>query len=198
MPTDENICGWCKGHPLLRDYHNGEWGIPLHDDRRQFEYLTLEVMQCGLSWMLILKKRDAIRTALADFDYDRVARFDDGDISSALGVPGMIRSERKVRAVVSNARVFRKIREEHGSFDAWIWSFTEGKTLVYRSHRQQFPAENALSREISAALRKMGMKYLGPVTVYSHLQAAGLINDHEEGCRMYGYVNENFPVRFFE
>ena len=182
------------GNQLLYDYHNNEWGIPLHDDKRQIEYLTLEVMQCGLSWLLILKKREAIRAAFADFDYRRVAKYTEQDIYAALNVPDMIKSIGKIRAVVSNAKIFMQMQSEFGSFSKWLWSYTDDKTYIYRGHQQHLPASNALSEEISKYLRKRGMKYLGPVTIYSHLQASGLINDHENGCWMYKYINENFPV----
>ncbi len=191
---DKIVCSWCVGNRLLYDYHNNEWGIPLHDDKRQFEYLTLEVMQCGLSWLLILKKREAIRAAFADFDYRRVAKYTEQDIYAALDVPDMIKSVSKIRAVVSNAKIFMQIQNEFGSFSKWLWSYTDNKTYVYKSHQHALPASNNLSEDVSGYLRKRGMKYLGPITVYSHLQAAGIINDHEESCHMYKYINENFPV----
>ncbi len=196
MPDTSQVCSWCRGDKLLYDYHCGEWGIPLHDDVRHFEYLALEAMQCGLSWLLVLKKRDAIRKAFSGFDVRRVAGYTEADIQTALEVPGMIRSAGKIRAVVNNAGVFCKMQEEYGSFDSWLWSYTDGKTLVYKSHRSGLPASNSLSDEISAFLRKRGMKYLGSVTVYSYLQSAGIINDHEPCCRLYEYINSSFPVRF--
>lgn len=195
---DKIVCSWCIGHQLLYDYHNSEWGIPLHDDKRQFEYLTLEVMQCGLSWLLMLKKRESMRKAFADFDYRRVAEYTEKDIREALSVPDMIKSDGKIRAVVNNAKIFMQIQDEFGSFDNWIWSYTNNKTYIYKSHQRALPASNGLSEDISGYLRKRGMKYLGPVTVYSHLQAAGIINDHEESCYMYKYINENFPYRILD
>ena len=114
---EKNVCPWCEGHPLLYEYHNREWGIPVHDDKKHFEFLSMEVMQCGLSWLLALKKRKAFNEAFFDFDYLRVAAFNEDDIQTALKTRNMLRSERKIRAVVNNARVFIKIREEYGSFD---------------------------------------------------------------------------------
>ena len=195
---DYDICAWCKTHPLLYEYHNKEWGIPVHDDKKHFEFLTMEVMQCGLSWILVVKKREALRAAFADFDYRKIAEFTEEDIRRAMEVPDMIRSERKIRAIINNAKVFIQIREEFGSFDNWIWSFTDNKTYVYKRHQHDCPVSNELSDKMSKDLKKRGIKYLGTITVYSHLQAAGIINEHWDGCRYYKYINENYSVVFLD
>lgn len=195
---DYDICAWCKTHPLLYEYHNKEWGIPVHDDKKHFEFLTMEVMQCGLSWLLVVKKREALRAAFADFDYRKIAEFTEEDIRRAMEVPDMIRSERKIRAVINNAKVFIQIQEEFGSFDNWIWSFTDNKTYVYKRHQYDCPVSNELSDKMSKCLKKRGVKYLGTITVYSHLQAAGIINEHWDGCRYYKHINENYPVVFLD
>lgn len=193
MP-EEAGCGWRQSDPLLCGYHDREWGIPVHDDRRQFEHLTLEAMQCGLSWLLILKKREAIREAFADFDPKRVAAFTEEDVTRILSIPNMIRSAPKIRAIIKNAQVFLEIEREYGSFDSWLWSFTGNKTLVYPDHQQNCPASNELSDRVAAELKKRGMRYLGSITLYSHMQAVGLINDHAATCPQYAYINTHYPI----
>lgn len=186
------------GNDLLYAYHNHEWGIPVHDDQKQFEFLTLEVMQCGLSWLIVMKKREAIREAFADFDYHRVAEFTEEDVERILTIPNMIRSVGKIRAVIQNAKVFLEMQQEFGSFSDWIWSYTNNRTNVYKHHQEHCPASNELSDAIAKFLKQRGMKYLGSITVYSHLQAAGLINDHEESCRCYEYINKHYPIQVLE
>lgn len=180
-------CAWAEGDPLLQAYHDTEWGVPLFDDVRQFEFLSLEVMQCGLSWMTILRKRDVIRSVFAGFDSTEVARFGQADVDRAMETPGMIHSPKKIRAVITNAQAFLHIQEEAGSFSSYLWAFTDGKQMEYPGHADGSVviAENPLSRMISGDLKKRGFAFLGPVTVYSHLQAAGIINDHESSCFRY-------------
>lgn len=191
-------CKWCEGNELDRTYHDEEWGVPVHDDRKQFEYLMMEVMQCGLSWNLMLKKREIFRRCFDNFDYQKVSSYGEKDISRILETPGMIRSERKIKAVISNAVFFEKIIAECGSFDRYIWGFTGGKTIIYKSHQQELAASNELSEKVSKDLRKRCFKYLGPVTVYSHLQACGVINDHEETCFRYGEICKLNTVEYRE
>ena len=179
-------CYWCCDGGLNQNYHDNEWGIPLHDDQKQFEFLMMEVMQCGLSWTLMLKKREIFRQCFAEFDYKKVAQFTDADVAHIMNTEGMIRSERKIRAVIQNAKRFLDIQREWGSFDRYIWHFTEGKTYIYPKHHNGFwEAKNELSDCVSADLKKRGFKYLGSVTVFSHLQACGIINDHAPDCWMY-------------
>ncbi|MBD5104659.1 MAG: DNA-3-methyladenine glycosylase I [Ruminococcaceae bacterium] len=189
-------CAWCKDGGLNEKYHDTEWGIPLHDDKKQFEFLMLEVMQCGLSWTLMLKKRETFRKCFDGFDYEKIAEYGEEKIQSIMETPDMIKSIRKIRAVISNARAFIKIREEYGSFDSFLWRYSNNKTLIYKSHQSQWVASNELSDEIAKELKKRGFKFLGSITVYSHLQACGIINDHEESCFMYREIAENYPVEY--
>lgn len=187
-------CAWSRNDALLRRYHDTEWGVPVRDDRLLFEHLTLEVMQCGLNWLLMLKKREIFRQALAGFDPLRLAAFTENDVNAALAVPGMIRSRRKVEAVAANARAFLAVQKEFGSFHAWLWNFTDGRMLVYESHAASVPASNELSDRISAALKKRGFRYVGSITVYSLLQACGVVNDHEPDCPRFSEVMRGVEV----
>ncbi len=189
-----NCYEWASVSELSREYHDTEWGVPVHDDRTQFEYLSLEVLQCGLNWGLMLKKREIFKQCFDDFDYVKIADYDNADVERILNTEGMIRSERKVRAIISNAASFLKIRSEFGSFSDYLWSYSGGKTILYEGHDTgQVPASNALSEEISKDLKKRGFKYLGPVTVYSHLQACGIINDHNINCPCYEKIVSGYP-----
>ena len=179
-------CPWCLGNEKMIRYHDEEWGVPVHDDRKQFEFLMMEVMQCGLNWNMMIQKREIFRGCFDDFDFDKVAVYGETDIEHILGTDGMIRSRRKIEAVIHNAQCFQKIRAEFGSLSEYIWGFTRGKTYLYMGHQKgSIPDRNGLSDRISADLKKRGLKYMGSVTVYSHLQACGIINDHWEGCFRY-------------
>lgn len=179
-------CQWCECNEKMRKYHDEEWGVPLYDDRKQFEFLMMEVMQCGLNWNMMIQKREIFRKCFENFDFDKISEYGESDVERILEVEGMIRSRRKIEAVIHNARCFQKIRAEFGSFSSYLWSFTEGKTYVYLEHQTAgVPASNELSERISKALKKRGLKYMGPVTVYSHLQACGMINDHRSSCFRY-------------
>lgn len=190
-------CGWKDTDELGRAYHDNEWGVPVHDDRKMFEHLMLECMQCGLSWGLMLKKREIFRQCFDDFDYDRVAQYDDSDIDRILHTEGMIRSPRKISAVIHNAKCYQKVREEYGSFCRYIWAYSDNKVILYEGHNQsggKIPVSNGLSAGISTDLKKRGFQYVGPVTVYSHLQACGIINDHDENCPCYRKIISENPV----
>lgn len=188
-------CNWGTDLKLLTDYHDKEWGVPLHDDRGQFEFLMMEVMQCGLNWTMMMKKREIFRKCFDNFEYDRIAEYTEEDIERILGTEDMIKSRRKIEAVINNARCFKKIREEFGSFDKYLWAFSDGKTILYNKHGDGYiPASNGLSDEISKDLKKRGFKYLGSVTVYSHLQACGMINDHGSDCPCYKKINASHPT----
>ncbi len=176
------FCAWADKNAVNRIYHDTEWGVPVHDDRQMFEHLMLECLQCGLSWDLILKKREVICQCFSGFDFDRVASFGEADVNRILNTDGMIRSRPKVWAVVNNARCFQEVRKEFGSFCNYIWSFSGGKTILYRDHDKGVPASNSLSAKISRDLKKRGFQFVGPITVYSHLQACGIINDHDRDC----------------
>lgn len=190
-------CKWCCDGGIAQKYHDEEWGIPLHDDKRHFEYLLLEVMQCGLSWMLMLKKREIFRECFKDFEVKAVAQLSEADIEQMLQAEGMIKSRRKIDAIINNAKCFLAVIEEFGSFDTYIWSFSDNQTLVYRKHHEgENEARNELSDLLSKDLKKRGFKYLGSITVYSHLQACGIINDHEPQCWMYEEIISKANVRY--
>lgn len=179
-------CEWAALNKKMKEYHDCEWGVPVRDDRVQFEYLALEVMQCGLSWNTVLQKRETLRRAFAGFDYEKLAQFDERDVERILSCDGIIKSQGKSKAILKNARAFMSIRHETGSFSEYLWSFTGGMPLVYRSHQDKgAPARNMLSQRIAEDLKRRGFTYIGAVTVYSHLQACGIINDHARTCPRY-------------
>lgn len=179
-------CKWCCDGGINQKYHDEEWGIPLHDDQKHFEFISMEVMQCGLNWTMMLKKREIFRECFADFDYRTIADFSEKQIEEILKKEGMIKSRRKIESIIHNARCFLQIIDDFGSFDHYIWSFTNGQTFIYRCHHEgQLESKNALSDQISKDLKKRGFKYLGSITVYSHLQACGIINDHDPACFRY-------------
>ncbi len=190
-----SYCDWSNGNQLLGVYHDHEWGVPITDDRLHFEYLMLEAMQCGLSWSLMLKKRDLFRLCFDNFDYERVAKYTDYDVQRVFNTDGMIRSLPKIRAVVHNANCFINIRKEFGSFSNYIWGYTDGKTILYEGHSDGLiPVSNALSNTIAKDLKKRGFKFLGGVTVYSYLQACGIINDHDKNCPCFSRINSRYPT----
>ncbi|MDO4357806.1 MAG: DNA-3-methyladenine glycosylase I [Clostridia bacterium] len=191
-------CPWSEGNERLRAYHDTEWGVPVRDDRHMYEHLFLEAMQCGLNWNMMLVKRDIFRQCFDGFDYEQVARYDEDRVQEILAVPGMIRSRPKILAEINNARRVMEVAREFGSFSEYLWRYVEGRTLVYRSHAHAMPAKNALSEVIAADMKKRGFKYLGPVTLYSHLQACGIINDHDVDCFRYRVLVEQHPVRFLD
>ncbi|HQO24865.1 MAG TPA: DNA-3-methyladenine glycosylase I [Acidobacteriota bacterium] len=181
--NDKPRCAWCLGDPLYLAYHDQEWGVPLHDDRGLFEFLVLETFQAGLSWLTILKKRDNFRRAFAGFDPQRVARFDERDRRRLLADAGIVRNRLKVDAAIANARVFLEVQAAHGSFDRWIWSFTDGRPIVNRWRElREMPAQTPLAATISREMRRLGFRFAGPVVVYSHMQATGMVNDHLVSC----------------
>ncbi len=188
-------CDWANSSEADRLYHDREWGVPVHDDRQMFEHLTLECLQCGLSWSLMLKKREIFRRCFENFDYDRIAAYGEEDVQRILNTEGMLRAERKVRAIINNARRYQQVRAEFGSFCAYLWAYTGGKTVLYEGHAEgRIPVSNGLSDEIGRDLKKRGFQFVGPVTVYSHLQACGVINDHAADCPCYRRINENWPT----
>ena len=189
--------GYCNFNlsEVGRQFHDEEWGVPVHDDRRLFEFLVLAVMQCGFTWEMILRKREVFRLAFDGFDFDRIAAYTDDDISRVLATPGMIHSLAKVKAIIGNAQVVRRLCAEHGSFSAFLWSYTGGRTIVYDGHAEgDIPAGNGLSARIARDLRRLGMKYVGPPTMYLYLQTCGLVNDHSEDCPRFGFINSRYPI----
>ena len=187
-------CSW-PTTPLYQAYHDYEWGRPIHDDQRQFEHLCLESLQCGLSWLTILNKREIIRQCFDYFDVDAVAKYTETDIERIMSTDGMLKSRKKIEAIINNAQAFQRIQDEFGSFCEYIWAFTNHKTLIYKGHSEgRVTAKNELSTRISKDLKKRGLKFVGPVTIYSHLQASGLINDHGKDCPCFNEINEANPV----
>ena len=187
-------CEW-PTTPLYQAYHDHEWGWPIHDDRLQFEHLCLESLQCGLSWLTILNKRDIIRGCFDHFDIDTVASYGESDVERILQTEGMLKSRPKIEAIINNASAFKDIQDEFGSFCNYIWAFTDHKTIIYDNHPNgQVPAKNGLSTRISKDLKKRGFKFVGPVTIYSHLQASGLINDHGKDCPCFDEINANADI----
>ena len=171
-------CSWCNlSNPLYVDYHDKEWGVPVHNDQKLFEMLVLESFQAGLSWECILNKRSAFRIAFDNFDYKKVALYDNNKLDELLQDSGIVRNRMKIAATVTNAKIFIKIQAEHGSFDKYIWSFTGGKT-VYECGKTSSPLSDIISND----LKRRGMKFVGTTIVYSYLQAVGLINSHDEKC----------------
>ena len=189
--------GYCNFNlsEVGRKFHDEEWGVPVHDDRRLFEFLVLAVMQCGFTWEMILRKREVFRLAFDGFDFDRIAAYTDDDISRVLATPGMIHSLPKVKAIIGNAQAVRRLRAEHGSFSAFLWSYVGGRTIVYNGHAKgDVPAGNGLSARIARDLRRLGMKYVGSTTMYLYLQTCGLVNDHGEDCPRFGFINGRYPT----
>ncbi len=176
-------CPWCGDDPLYVRYHDEEWGTPVHDERTHFEFLLLETQQAGLSWRTILGKREAYRKAFANFEPERVAQYSEKDIERLLLDTGLIRNRRKLEAAVANARAFLAIQAQYGSFDSWIWSFTNGQPVINRWETiAEIPTRTELSDLISAEMKKAGFAFVGSVTIYAHLQAIGIVNDHLVSC----------------
>jgi DNA-3-methyladenine glycosylase I len=186
---EKQRCGWCLGDPLYEAYHDTEWGVPVRDDRTLFEFLILETFQAGLSWITVLRKREHFRHVFDGFDFHKVATYDRKKIEELLADPGIIRNRLKVESAVTNAQAFLKIREAFGSFSAYIWGFTEGQTIKNEvEHYKKMPATSPLSDRISKDLKKRGFKFVGSTVVYAHMQATGMVNDHEVHCFRYHEV----------
>lgn len=182
-PAAPPRCPWCGEDPPYVAYHDQEWGQPLHDEAKHFEFLLLETMQAGLSWRTILGKREGFRAAFDHFDWMKIARYDDRKIAELLENPGIIRNKAKILGAVKNAQAFGRIREEYGSFDAYIWSWTDGQPVINRwTSLSQLPVKTELSDRVSADMKARGFAYVGSTTIYAHLQAIGVINDHLMGC----------------
>jgi DNA-3-methyladenine glycosylase I len=183
MGSREKSRCWGTGDPLMEQYHDTEWGVPLHDDLRLFEFLVLEGMQSGLSWRLILNKREGFRRAFDGFDPQRIARYGDREVSRLLSDAGIVRNRLKIHGAINNAARFLEVQEEYGSFDRYIWRFVDGKPIRNRLESLSgMPAHTELSDRISADLKKRGFKFVGSTVVYSHMQATGMVNDHLVGC----------------
>ncbi len=182
-------CGWCLGDPLYEAYHDEEWGVPVKDDDTLFEFLILETFQAGLSWITILRKRENFRNAFDNFDYHKIAKYQQPKIDELLQDAGIIRNRLKILATISNAQAFLKVQEECESFSNYIWAFVDG-TPIRNSieNYQQGPSKTELSDTISKDLKKRGFKFVGSTVVYAHMQATGMVNDHEISCFRYEEV----------
>ena len=181
--NEKKRCGWCLSSDLYKEYHDKEWGVPVYDDQKLFEFLILETFQAGLSWITILKKRENFQLAFDDFNYKKVANYPEEKIQELMLDAGIIRNQLKIRASVSNAIAFMKVQEEFGSFSKYIWNFTGGKPIDNkRQSLKEVPATSPLSDEISKDLKKRGFKFVGSTVVYAHMQATGMVNDHVEDC----------------
>ncbi len=179
-------CGWVTDDPLYIAYHDTEWGVPEHDDRKLFELLILEGAQAGLSWLTILKKRDNYRRAFVDFDARKIAAFDDKKVTGLLANDGIVRNRLKIIATIQNARLFLTVQQEYGSFDAYLWQFIGGKPKINAwKTLKAIPPRTAESEAMSKALTKQGFKFVGPAICYALMQAAGMVNDHTIDCFRY-------------
>ena len=182
-------CGWCLGNELYEAYHDDEWGVPVTDDATLFEFLVLETFQAGLSWLTILKKRENFRKAFDNFDYKKISTYKQSKIDALLQDAGIIRNKLKIKATVTNARAFLEIQKEFGSFSSYIWDFVDGQPIKNKiTNYKEGPANTALSDTISKDLKKRGFKFVGSTVVYAHMQATGMVNDHEVNCFRYEEV----------
>lgn len=178
-----NRCGWCITDPLMIEYHDNEWGVPVHDDRKHFEMIVLDGAQAGLSWQTVLRKRDAYRGAFDDFDFRKVARYGDKKIAELLNNPGIIRNRLKVSSAVKNAKAFLEVRKEFGTFDKYIWQFVDGRTIHNSwGSLKELPARTPESDAMSRDMKKRGFSFVGSTICYAYMQAAGMVNDHTTEC----------------
>jgi DNA-3-methyladenine glycosylase I len=187
-------CAWAGSDPLYQSYHDREWGVPVHDDRLLFEFLILEGAQAGLSWITILRKRPAYRSAFAGFDPNLVAAFNDRKVAELLANPGIVRNRLKIESTITNARAFLKVQEEFGSFDAYQWRFVDGR-LIRNSWKSlsEIPASTPLSDALSRDLKQRGFRFVGSTICYAHMQAVGMVNDHTVDCFRWRELGEECP-----
>lgn len=179
----QNRCDWCGSDPLYVAYHDEEWGVPVKDDPTLFEFLMLETFQAGLSWITVLKKREHFRRAFDEFDYQKIASYNNKKIEALENDPSIIRNKLKIKAAVTNAKAFIDIQTEWGSFSKYIWHFTNNNPIVnHWENLSDIPAQTPLSITISKDLKKRGFKFVGPTVVYAHMQATGMVNDHLVSC----------------
>ena len=191
MEATENVCPWAANDPLYRLYHDTEWGIPQHDDRKLFELVVLEGMQAGLSWLTILRKRENFRRAFNGFDPYQVSTYDEIRVNALLQNAGIIRNQLKIRAAISNARAFLEVQREFSSFDRYLWSFVDGQPIINRFETMdEIPARTALSDRLSRDLVQRGFKFAGSTICYALMQSAGLVWDHLTCCHCQPHVNK--------
>jgi len=179
-------CSWPNNDPLMIEYHDKEWGVPVHDDRKHFEFMVLDAFQAGLSWAIVLKKREGFRKTFENFEIKKVAKFDEGKIQELLLDASIIRNQQKIRATINNAQRFLDIQKEFGSFDKYIWQFTGFKTKINKcTSLEQLPVTSPESDAMSKDLKKRGFKFVGSTICYAYMQAAGMVNDHLMECFRY-------------
>lgn len=182
-------CGWCNGNDLLTEYHDNEWGVPLHDEHKLFEFLLLEGAQAGLSWLTILKRREHYRLALNQFDPQKIARYTPAKIERLLTNPGLIRNRLKIASLVTNARAFLEVQAEFGRFDQYIWRFVDGAPIINRwKNSSENPATSKASDAMSKDLKRRGFTFVGSTICYAFMQATGMVNDHSVNCFRYHEV----------
>ncbi|MCL2565219.1 MAG: DNA-3-methyladenine glycosylase I [Defluviitaleaceae bacterium] len=191
--SEKTRCPWAGDLPIYIDYHDNEWGRPVHDDRKLFEMLILEGAQAGLSWITVLKKREAYREAFDGFDPNIIAKYDDKKIEELMANPGIIRNLLKINGAVTNAKLFLEIVDKYGSFDKFIWAYVDYKPIVNRREKlEDVPATTPISDKISKDLKKMGFKFVGSTIIYAFMQATGMVNDHLADCFVYGELAKNY------
>jgi DNA-3-methyladenine glycosylase I len=189
MTREPKRCGWCAGHDLHIEYHDAEWGVPVHDDRHLFEMLNLEGAQAGVSWLVVLKKRPHYQKVFANFEAEKVVRFTDKKLEKLLLDPGIIRNRLKVFGVRENARAFLEVQSEYGSFNDYIWQFVDGKPIVNKwKTSKQVPGKTEVSDTMSKDLKKRGFKFIGSTICYAFMQGVGMVNDHTTDCFRYKQV----------
>ena len=186
---DKIRCSWCGNNPLYVKYHDEEWGVPVYDDAKLFEFLILETFQAGLSWITVLKKRENFRKAFDNFDYKKIAVYDETKFNSLIQDAGIIRNKLKIKATINNAIVFMEVQQEFGSFSNYIWKFTNQKPIKNKwKNLKSIPATTDLSDVVSKDLKKRGFKFVGSTVIYAHMQATGMVNDHVTDCFRYNEV----------
>ena len=186
---DKNRCSWCGNDPLYIEYHDTEWGVPVYDDDKLFEFLILETFQAGLSWITVLRKRENFRKAFDNFNYKLIASYDEAKFNELIQNAGIIRNKLKIKATISNAKAFITIQKQFGSFSNYIWGFTNQKPIKNKWKKlSELPATTDLSTTISKDLKKRGFKFVGSTVIYAHMQATGMVNDHVADCFRYNEV----------
>ena len=186
-----NRCGWCEGDELYEAYHDNEWGVPVYDDDTIFEFLILETFQAGLSWITVLRKRENFREAFDNFDYKKIANYSEEKIQELLQNPRIIRNKLKIRATVTNAKAFMEVQKEFSSFSKYIWDFVDGNPIQNEvEDYKNAPATTDISDKLSKDLKKKGFKFVGSTVLYAHMQATGMVNDHEISCFRHSEVKE--------
>ena len=187
---EKKTCAWPKNDPLMIQYHDKEWGVPLHNDRKLFEFMVLDAFQAGLTWAIILKKREAFRKAFDNFDLKKISRYNEDKVQSLLNDASIIRNQLKIRATINNAQCFLEVQKEFGTFDLYIWQFTGNKTIVNKwTSLSQLPSSSPESDTMSKDLKKRGFKFVGSTICYAFMQAAGMVNDHLSECFRYNEVS---------